>query len=44
MLAYVDKNNELYMDSQPQEGGFNIEPCTPCDKNRKSHIETGVGK
>jgi hypothetical protein len=44
MLIYVKKNNELYMDSQPQEDAFNMEPCTPCDKIRKSHIETGVGK
>jgi hypothetical protein len=32
------------MDSQPQERAFNIDPCTPCDKNRLSHIETGAEK
>jgi hypothetical protein len=28
--------------SQPQEGVFNMEPCTSCDGKRLSHIETGV--
>jgi hypothetical protein len=32
------------MDSQPQEDPFKMEPCTPCDKNRLSHIETETEK
>ena len=32
------------MDSQGQEGVFNMEPCLVCDENRLSHIETGAEK
>jgi hypothetical protein len=31
---------KLYMDSQGQEGAFNMEACLACDKNRLTHMET----
>ena len=39
-LILVENNSEVYMDSQGQECVFNIEPCTPCEQIRLSHIET----
>jgi hypothetical protein len=32
------------MDSQGQEGAFNMDACWACDENRLSHTETGVEK
>jgi hypothetical protein len=30
--------------SQPQPGGFNMEPCRACEEKRLSHIETTAEK
>ena len=46
-LLFIDScenKSELYMDSQPQEGVFNMVLCWACDKIRISHIETGAEK
>jgi hypothetical protein len=43
-VVLVEEKSKLYMDSQPQKGAFNMDPCTPCKGKWISHIETGKEK
>jgi hypothetical protein len=46
-LLFIDsceEKSKLYMDSQPQEGAFNIEPCWACGEKRRSHTEADAEK